>query len=97
MVPRSPQRNDEDGGLTTLVGMATRTRAAKTRNVLRSEQVETAAFVARTLSTELGERLSTRGLACTRLAIEVETGGGDRIAARVNARRIGLQPVVASG
>lgn len=40
-------------------------------------QVETAAFVARTLSVELGERLSSRGLACTRLAIEVETEHGE--------------------
>jgi protein ImuB len=43
------------------------------------EQVETAAFVARTLSAELGERLSSRGLACTRLAIEVETEHGESL------------------
>ena len=44
-----------------------------------AEQVETAAFVARTLSAELGERLSARGLACTRLAIEVETEHGESL------------------
>jgi protein ImuB len=38
-----------------------------------AERVETAAFVARTLATELGEQLEARGLTCTRLGIEAET------------------------
>jgi len=37
------------------------------------ERVETAAFVARTAATELGDRLDRRGLSCTRLGIEVVT------------------------
>jgi protein ImuB len=37
------------------------------------DRVETAAFVARTLASELGERLEARALTCTRLAIEVTT------------------------
>jgi protein ImuB len=44
-----------------------------------AEQVETAAFLARTLAAELGERLSSRGLACTRIAIEVETEHGESL------------------
>jgi protein ImuB len=37
------------------------------------DRVETAAFVARTLASELAERLDQRALTCTRLAIEVTT------------------------
>ncbi len=37
------------------------------------ERVEGAAFLARGLADELGERLSSRGLACTRVAIEATT------------------------
>lgn len=37
------------------------------------DRVETAAFVARTLASELAERLERRGLSCTRLGIEVVT------------------------
>jgi protein ImuB len=44
-----------------------------------AEQVETAAFLARTLATELGERLGARGLVCTRVAIEVETEHGEAL------------------
>lgn len=44
-----------------------------------AEQVETAAFLARTLAAELGERLSRRGLVCTRVAIEVETEHGETL------------------
>lgn len=36
-------------------------------------RVETAAFVARALAIELGERLAARGLTCTRLSIELVT------------------------
>jgi protein ImuB len=38
-----------------------------------AERVETAAFVARTIASELGERLEHRGLTCTRLGIELVT------------------------
>jgi protein ImuB len=44
-----------------------------------AEQVETAAFLARTLAAELGERLGARGLVCTRVAIEVETEHGESL------------------
>jgi len=37
------------------------------------DRVETAAFIARTLASELAERLEQRALTCTRLAIEVTT------------------------
>ena len=38
-----------------------------------AERVDTAAFVGKSLADELHARLATEGLACTRLAIEVET------------------------
>ena len=38
-----------------------------------AERVDTAAFAARTLAAELADRLDSRGLVCTRVAIEVET------------------------
>ncbi|MDY7101229.1 MAG: DNA polymerase Y family protein [Actinomycetota bacterium] len=41
------------------------------------ERVETAAFVARRLADELGETLSSRGLACVRVVIEAETEHGE--------------------
>ncbi|MCU1374777.1 MAG: hypothetical protein JWO68_2063, partial [Actinomycetia bacterium] len=44
-----------------------------------AEQVETAAFLARTLAAELSERLSARGLVCVRVAIEVETEHGESL------------------
>lgn len=44
-----------------------------------AERVETAAFLARTLATELSERLGARGLVCTRVAIEVETEHGEAL------------------
>jgi protein ImuB len=44
-----------------------------------AEQVEAAAFLARTLASELGERLGSRGLVCTRIAIEVETEHGESL------------------
>ena len=42
------------------------------------ERVDTAAFLARTMADDLHQRLSTRGLACTRVAIEAETEHGER-------------------
>ena len=45
-----------------------------------AERVETAAFVARALAVELGERLSSRGLTCTRLSIEVVTEHDEELA-----------------
>jgi protein ImuB len=45
-------------------------------------QVEAAAFVARSLATELGERLATAGLACARVCIEAETEHGETLARR---------------
>jgi protein ImuB len=45
-----------------------------------AEQVEIAAFLARTLATELGERLSARGMVATRVSIEVETEHGETMA-----------------
>ena len=56
-----------------------------------AEQVETAAFLARTLATELGERLSSRGLVCTRIAIEVETEHGESLS-RLWRHEGGLDP-----
>lgn len=44
-----------------------------------AEQVEQVAFVARTLSLDLSERLAERGLVCTRVAIEVETEHGESL------------------
>lgn len=44
-----------------------------------AEQVEQVAFLARALAVELGERLSVRGLVCTRIAIEVETEHGETL------------------
>lgn len=45
-----------------------------------AERVETAAFVARTLASELAARLEARGLTCTRLGIEVETEHDETLA-----------------
>jgi protein ImuB len=44
-----------------------------------AERVDTAAFVARTLATELHGRLGALGLGCTRLAIEAETEHGEHL------------------
>ena len=44
-----------------------------------AQQVETAAFLARTLSTELSDRLASRGLMCMRVAVEVETEHGETL------------------
>jgi protein ImuB len=44
-----------------------------------AEQAEAAAFLARTLAGELSDRLARRGLACTRVAIEVETEHGEAL------------------
>jgi len=44
-----------------------------------AERVETAAFVARAAADELQQRLSTMGLACTRVAIEFETEHGETL------------------
>jgi protein ImuB len=43
------------------------------------ERVDTVAFLARTLAEELHERLAASGLACTRIAIEVETEHGEHL------------------
>lgn len=42
-----------------------------------AERVEQAAFIARALADELHERLSSRGLACTRIVIEAESETGE--------------------
>ncbi len=45
-------------------------------------QVEAAAFVARSLATELGARLAADGLACARVRIEAETEHGEKLSRR---------------
>jgi protein ImuB len=55
------------------------------------DRVETAAFVARTLAAELGDRLEERGLTCTRLSIEVTTEH-DETLARLWRHEGGLGP-----
>ncbi len=47
-----------------------------------AERVDTAAFVAKALADELHERLATLGLACTMVAIEVETEHGEQLVRR---------------
>ena len=44
-----------------------------------AERVEAAAFVARALASELGERLATSGRSCTRVRIEAETEHGETL------------------
>lgn len=44
------------------------------------ERIDTAAFIARGLAEELYDRLSSNGMACTRISIEAETEGGDHLA-----------------
>ena len=44
-----------------------------------AQRVDTAAFAAKALADELHERLSGRGLACTRIAIEAETEHGESL------------------
>ena len=44
-----------------------------------AERVDHAAFVAKALADELQERLDSRGLACTRIAIEAETEHGEHL------------------
>jgi protein ImuB len=56
-----------------------------------ADRVETAAFVARTLAGELAERLQARGLACTRVGVEVETDHGEA-RARLWRSEVGLGP-----
>ncbi len=55
------------------------------------DRVETAAFVARTLAAELSERLASRGLACTRVAVEAETDH-DEVRSRLWRAEGGLGP-----
>ena len=55
------------------------------------DRVETAAFVARTLATELAGRLTSRGLACTRVAVEAETDH-DEVRSRLWRSEGGLDP-----
>ena len=57
-----------------------------------ADRVETAAFVARTLATELAERLEVRGLTCTRLGIEVVTEHEETLS-RLWRHEGGLGPV----
>ncbi|MFP5375761.1 MAG: DNA polymerase Y family protein [Acidimicrobiia bacterium] len=47
-----------------------------------ADRVEAAAFVARALATELGERLAGSGRACTRVRIEAETEHGETLSRR---------------
>ncbi len=47
-----------------------------------AERVEAAAFVARALAAELGERLVTSGRTCTRVRIEAETEHGETLSRR---------------
>ena len=56
-----------------------------------AERVETAAFAARTLAAELGERLGRRGLACTAVAVEAETEHGEALSRRWRSEG-GLSP-----
>ncbi|MEA3020657.1 MAG: protein ImuB [Actinomycetota bacterium] len=56
-----------------------------------AERVETAAFIARTLASELSERLEVRGLTCTRLGIEVTTEH-DEVLSRLWRHEGGLGP-----
>jgi protein ImuB len=44
-----------------------------------AQRVDTAAFAARALAADLGERLAALGLACTRVAIGAETEHGERL------------------
>lgn len=55
------------------------------------DQVETAAFVARTLAAELAGRLGSMGLACTRVAVEAETDH-DEVRSRLWRAEGGLGP-----
>lgn len=57
-----------------------------------ADRVETAAFVARTLATELAGRLEVRGLTCTRLGIEVVTEH-DETLSRLWRHEGGLGPI----
>ncbi len=47
-----------------------------------ADRVEAAAFVARALATELGERLAAAGQTCTRVRIEAETEHGETLSRR---------------
>jgi protein ImuB len=58
-----------------------------------AEGVEAMAFVAKGLAEQLAERLSSGGLACTRLRVEAVTSGGDRLS-RVWSSEGAVQPVV---
>ena len=44
-----------------------------------AERVDVAAFAARSLAVELHGRLDSRGLSCARVAVEAETGHGERL------------------
>jgi protein ImuB len=44
-----------------------------------AQRVDTAAFAGKALADELHQRLASRGLACTRVAIEAETEHGERL------------------
>ncbi len=55
-----------------------------------ADQVESAAFVARTLAAELAERLAARGLACARVCIEAETEHGETLSRRWRTEGLAL-------
>ncbi|HEY2332049.1 MAG TPA: hypothetical protein VGH94_09005 [Acidimicrobiales bacterium] len=57
-----------------------------------AEEISQLAFLARSLATELGDRLAGRGLVCTRISIEVETEHGETLA-RLWRHEGGLGPV----
>ncbi len=59
-----------------------------------ADQVESAAFVARTLAGELAERLAVRGLACARVCIEAETEHGETLSRRWRTEGLALAPAL---
>ncbi|MBW3548846.1 MAG: DNA polymerase Y family protein, partial [Actinobacteria bacterium] len=60
-----------------------------------AERVDRAAFVARSLAVELGQRLARRGLACTRVCIEAETEHGEALARRWRTEGLVLEAALA--
>ncbi|HEV2766709.1 MAG TPA: hypothetical protein VGV63_03240, partial [Acidimicrobiales bacterium] len=60
-----------------------------------AERVDRAAFVARSLAVELGQRLARRGLACARVCIEAETEHGEALARRWRTEGLALEAALA--
>ncbi|MBW3645424.1 MAG: DNA polymerase Y family protein, partial [Actinobacteria bacterium] len=60
-----------------------------------AERVDRAAFVARSLAVELGQRLARRGLACARVCIEAETEHGEALARRWRTEGLALETALA--